>query len=180
MEEIFELKDCLIPGEQILWKGKPSSVPFVLSSYPGFLIGLILLIFLVLIFIYPVFKYEVSPKEFVPIWLLLIIPWIFLALFFLSYPILALKVCKTQEYILTNKRVLMIHGSNKENRLLIPIAKVSKADVQIGLFGKFFNTANIRLRFQNHGYLIARHNQYFYSITNYEDFKVAAKNVFNN
>ncbi len=172
---IEDIEDFLVEGEHVVWNGRPSLVPFVLNTYPLFLLGLVLLAVVTIFFISPLFFNPAAAGELLPVWIILLAPWVVISAFFILFPVFAVVFHKTQKYVLTNKRIIKLGGGLPGYREFIPISQIHRVGINYGFFDRLFHVANISVGTQNQSSHTRKYNKYFYSIVDYFEFMSAVK-----
>ena len=133
---MVKLDDYLDPFEKIIWRGKPDKKAMTLWSFGGFPFALIFLAGIL-------FFVNLGAPIFETINLISILFPIFIIGLIVVPPFMQLKKYPNAEYMITNQRLLIKEGLNKDDVWFTRLEKIKKVIVKKGITGKVLSTGKI-------------------------------------
>lgn len=131
------IENLLENNENIVWRGKPQFKPFIASSLPVVMFGLIFAAF----GIFPIIE-ALKTGEY---WLILFPHfWVGIGLSFGTI-LYAVLVHKYIDYAITNKRVILKKGLIGRDYLFVDFDQITNIDVNVGILDKIFGENSGRI-----------------------------------
>ncbi len=134
---ISEIDKILDANENILWRGKPKYIAYILRVLPVTIFGIFWSTFLI------PFYWAFFTQKTPPFVLLILIPHTLVAIILLGSPIWASLVFPYIEYAITNKRIIIKSGFFARNFVTVDYAALADVSVNIGLLGRLTGTGDL-------------------------------------